>query len=233
MPFGSEIKRGLERDCKQESESRSLLTRIPILDRLSGSGISRGTMIELSGVSSSGHFAVALAVMAAATGAGESAALVDPGNHLDPQGAEAAGIDLSRLLWVRPPRLKEALMSAEMILSAGFSLVVLDLGMQRPPSFPNAVWIRLARAARAHNGVLLVIHPVPLCGTAADTLVMAHSARPVWVGSGRAPRVLAGLSVGLTAHRRRGKRGEISGALFLPVQGGIDGFSADCLSLRS
>ena len=134
-------------------------------------------------------------------------------------------------------------MSTEMILSAGFSLVVLDLTLQPSASFPSAVWIRLSRAAQAQKSVLLVVGPAPLCGTAADTVVIAESSRPVWLGSGPKPKLLAGLSVDLTAHKRRGKRGEISGKLFLPIyekmtsempeERTADEIVADCLPIRS
>lgn len=235
MSFGPEIKKGSEWRAIQEREGRALLaTRIPILDRLSGSGLSRGTLIELCGGRSSGSLAIALAVLAAATGAGETAALVDPAGALDPQGADAAGIALSRLLWVRPADLKEALMSAEMILSTGFSLVVLDLAMQPDRSLPAAASIRLSRAARAQRSVLLVISRAPLCGTAAEMVVTAESSRPVWLGSGATPRLLAGLSVALTARKRRGERDRISGTLFLSIHGRTaDEIPADRLSPRS
>jgi hypothetical protein len=240
----SGVKKGSEWRAIKERESRPLLaTKIPILDHMGGKGLARGTLIELCGGPSSGQFAIALAILAAATGAGESAALVDPGAHLDPQGAAAAGIDLSRLLWVRPPHLKEALMSTEMILSTGFSLVVLDLALQPSSPFPNAVWLRLSRAAVAQKSVLLVITLHPLCSTAADIVVMAESARPLWFGNGRMPKLLAGLSVDLTARHRRGGRGALSGRVILSVYGKAasempeertaDGIASDCLPLHS
>src|SRR5512143_1726070 len=48
-------------------------------------GLPRGTLVEVVGRRSSGRFALALAALAAATQAGESAALVDLGDQLDPQ----------------------------------------------------------------------------------------------------------------------------------------------------
>ncbi|HKC23506.1 MAG TPA: hypothetical protein VKF32_02130 [Thermoanaerobaculia bacterium] len=112
---------------------------------LSGKALPRGTLVEVVGRRSSGRFALALAALAAATSAGESAALVDLGDHLDPQGAAAEGVELARLLWVRPQTLKEALASAELLLGAGFALVVVDLGVafrtggNRHMSVPPAV----------------------------------------------------------------------------------------------
>src|SRR5262245_58455794 len=87
-------------------------TQVPALDRLLSGGLPRGGMGQLSGRRSCGRFSVGISALAAATSSGEAAALVDLGGHLDPQAAEAAGVDLSRLLWVRPEKLKGAVASA-------------------------------------------------------------------------------------------------------------------------
>lgn len=193
------------------------VTQVPLLDRLEGGGLPRGTLIELSGKTSTGRFALALAALSAATRAGESAALIDLGDHLDPQGAAAAGVDLRRLLWVRPFTVIEAMTAAEMVLGAGFSLVVLDLSGKTPRRLSDGLWIRLSRAARDRNAVLLVSSLVALAGGAADLSVTALRSRPVWRGEGPAPRLLSGLSVDFALQRRKGTRRGFSGEIFLPV----------------
>src|SRR5215510_482223 len=95
-----------------------LATKVDSLDRLLAGGLPRGGLVEVTGRRSCGRFSVGISSLASATSAGESAALVDLGGHLDPQSAEEAGVDLARLLWVRPSKLKEAVASAEMLLSA-------------------------------------------------------------------------------------------------------------------
>jgi hypothetical protein len=203
----------LLQDLEARSLKRPLLTRIAALDNLPEGGIARGTLVELAGRRSSGRFALGLAALAAVTQSGESAALIDLGDHLDPDNAAAAGVDLARLLWLRPSRLLEAAASAEMILATGFDLVVLDLGVKpfTPRRPPESVWIRLARAAQAHEAVLLVISPFPLKSSASHTVIAVHDAKPLWSGVGAAPRLLAGLSVRLSVRGRRG--GERSGTL--------------------
>src|SRR5262249_21326811 len=83
----------------------------------------------------------------AATGIGESAGLVDLGDHLDPVAAAAMGVDLDRLLWVRPESVRHALAAAEMLVGSGFPLVVVELGS--PPLAGSrgaeSFWLRLAR----------------------------------------------------------------------------------------
>jgi hypothetical protein len=75
---------------------------------LLGGGFPRGGLSEIAGPPSSGRTSLALALLAAATARGEVAALVDAADAFDPPSAEAAGVALARLLWVRPPGLTEA-----------------------------------------------------------------------------------------------------------------------------
>ena len=165
-----------------------------VFDRLLGS-LPKGKLVELVGRRSSGRHSLALAALATATSAGESAAYVDLGDALDPQAAESAGVDLERVLWVRPTRIKAALSSAEMLLTTGFTLVVADLGVSPRGSrfLPDAAWVRLARAAQSAAACLLVVTPWRMSGIAAEAVVTADVARPVWIGEGRAPRLLEGV----------------------------------------
>jgi recA bacterial DNA recombination protein len=178
-------------------------TMVPALDRLLCGGLPRGGFVELSGRRSCGRFSIGIAALASATSCGEAAALVDLGSHLDPQAAEAAGVELELLLWVRPEKLKDAVTSAEMLLSAGFPLVVLDLGLApvRGRFVPDAAWVRLERAARSRHAALLLLAPYRVSGIAADTVLAADTARASWRGMGRAPRLLCGVSSRLTLQK--------------------------------
>ncbi len=64
-------------------------------------GLPRGHVSELIGPVSSGRTSLSWTWLGAATARGESVALVDTFDRLDPATAAACGIDLSRLLWVR------------------------------------------------------------------------------------------------------------------------------------
>lgn len=70
------------------------------LDALTG-GLPRGCLTEIIGPDSSGRTSVLLATLAAATRRGEICALIDATDSFHPHSAVAAGIDLTRLLWVR------------------------------------------------------------------------------------------------------------------------------------
>jgi hypothetical protein len=180
-----------------------LATGVVALDRLLCGGLPKGKLVELVGRRSSGRFSIGLAAIASVTSAGEPAALVDQGGHLDPESAVRIGVDLERLLWVRPRRVKESLASAEMLLAAGFPLVVADLGLSPRGAryVPDAAWLRLARAAAAQGSVLLLLTPCRMSGIAADAVLTAESVRPRWQGAGETPRLLNGLGSRLTLQK--------------------------------
>jgi hypothetical protein len=184
------------------AEKSALPTAVRPLDRLLSGGLPKGSLVELSGRRSSGRFSLGLAALAAATSTGQPAAFVDLGNHFDPQAAEEAGVDLRYLLWARPQRVKDALAASEMLIAAGFPLVVADLGLAPRARFvPDAAWVRLARATQAQGAALLLSTPWRSSGIAAGAVVSAAGARPVWQGSGAAPRLLVGLDSRLTLER--------------------------------
>ncbi len=248
-PAAAELLSGLGARLTRASDLASpsaprdpIATTVPGLDRLLRGGLPRGGLVEISdkGRRSCGRFSIGIAVLASATSSGEAAAFVDLGGHLDPQSAEAAGADLTRLLWVRPTRLKEAVASAEMLLATGFPLVVADLGLApvRGRFVPDAAWVRLERAARAHDAALLLLapHRISGLGFAAQAVVSADSARAVWIGGGRAsangssPRLLCGLASRLTLQKDQRARSGVSEGMKLSM-GDVPPFPP--LSLRS
>jgi hypothetical protein len=197
----------MARARREEERDEPLATAVPALDRLLQGGLPRGQLVELIGGRSSGRFSAELAVLAAATGVGETAALVDLGDGLDPETAAALGADLQRLLWVRPRTLQQALAAAEMLLGSGFPLVVLDLGYPpvRGGRGAEAAWLRLARAAEAHGSALLVGSPYRVTGTAAAAVLKAGRLRAAWQGGDASPWLLAGLSSRLALEKCRGR----------------------------
>ncbi|HKI85231.1 MAG TPA: hypothetical protein VKA53_00665, partial [Thermoanaerobaculia bacterium] len=164
-----------------------------------------GDLVELVGRRSSGRFTIVLAALAAATQAGEIAALVDLGDHLDPQRAGDGGVELDRLLWVRPQRSKAALAAAEMLITCGFSLVVIDLGTPPIPGGRGQAgsWIRLLRAVKEYRTALLLSTPYAVSGTAATFRIETENEATHWLGHGRMPRLLSTCATRLRLHRAR------------------------------
>src|SRR2546427_2186727 len=72
----------------------------PLDARLDG-GFPRGQLSEVIGPRSSGRTSLLLRALAAATARGELVALIDALDRLDVASAQAASVDLDRLLWIR------------------------------------------------------------------------------------------------------------------------------------
>ena len=195
LSSGTELIRALNRRRREEV----LPTAIAPIDALLDGGIGRGKVVEIAGRGT--RFSIVIAALAGATSAGEAAALIDLGDAFDPQIGEGAGIDLRRMLWIRPKKLRQAAAAAEMIIGAGFQLVVIDAGLPRLRGrVPDASWVRLARAAEANGSAVLISSPYPLTGTTSEAMLRAERARPRWRG-----QLLAGIetSIRLEKHRRK------------------------------
>ena len=192
-------------------------TTIDTFDALLPGGLQRGQMAELIGYRSSGRFSTVVAILAAVTTRGETAALVDLGDGFAPRLAHAAGVVLERLLWVRPERLAQALIATEILLAGGFPLVIIDLGVPPIPGGrgAEAAWLRLARAAQSHHAALLVASPYRASGTAASGVIQAARSHPCWSTAELDPPLLLGLSSQLTLEKLRGRAGVRSGPLHL------------------
>lgn len=168
----------------------------PALDALTGGGLPRGRIVELSGPRGSGRMSAVLAMTAAVQATGELTALVDVADALDPRSACAAGVALPRLLWVRPQSLVDGLRAADWILDAGgFGLVTLYLaGTMLWRVRGDAPWIKLARRAETARSSLIVVGDRPLVGTVAALSLASERGRVRWLGGdGGAPRLLDGV----------------------------------------
>lgn len=124
---------------------------VPAVDALLPGGFPCGALAELRGGPASGKTAVALALVARLP-RGALAAFVDGRGELYQPAAAAMGVDLSRLLIVRPPRGEEgqrlALWAAEALLGSGaFAAVAIDAGLARPWRGVEASLRRLVTAA--------------------------------------------------------------------------------------
>jgi len=76
-------------------------TGIQSVDELLDGGVPLGAITEVVGPECSGRTSLALSVLAGMTQASKVCAWIDVSDGLDPESAAAAGVELSRLLWVR------------------------------------------------------------------------------------------------------------------------------------
>ena len=99
--LGARLRRASELAAPLETPG-ALPTALAPLDRLLLGGLPKGRLVELSGPRSCGRFSLGSRRSRRRRRAARAAALVDLGDHLDPQAAEVAGVDL------RPPPLGAA-----------------------------------------------------------------------------------------------------------------------------
>jgi len=186
-----------------------LPTGISALDALLDGGLPRGSLTEIVGPPCSGRTALACALTAAATGAGEAVVWVDLPDALHPDSLLRNGADLDRVLWIRPPSLRVALQGTEVALCAGgFPLVLLDLGI-RAGHVPRPVWPRLLGAARRSRASLVLLTPGVAAGSFAALRLAVSRQRVFW---GSAPRVCLD-SLTLRAVVARNRQGRSGGAM--------------------
>jgi len=199
LTSGAELIEALERRRRDQV----VPTTLTAIDNLLDGGLPRGKMTEIAGRGA--RFSIVTATLASATSIGEAAALIDVGDGFDPQIGEGAGIDLRRMLWVRPKTLKQAATAAEMLVATGFQLVVLDIAPAESRRYigrvPDAGWVRLARAAEAHGTALLISAPYAVTGTTSEAMLRAEASHGRWNGS-----LLTGVETVLQLEKHRRKR---------------------------
>lgn len=115
---------------------------IPQLDSLTG-GLARGCLTEICGSASSGRTSLLLCALARATQRGEVCALVDASDAFDPASAAVAGMEMSRLLWVRcgeryPSRKVRADARTAGVQSSNRGMLPRDLHQGMPSGIPLA-----------------------------------------------------------------------------------------------
>ena len=159
---------------------RRLTVPGPLGEILPGGGLQRGSVVRVEGVAGSGATSLLLALLAAATAAGEWAAMVDGDGVLGGLAAAEAGVALERLAVVRavPATLYGRVVAT---LLDGVTVV----GATIPRGFRPADARRLEARARERAAVLVAAGPWP--GEAALRLRAEHSS---WSGLGRGEGLL-------------------------------------------
>ena len=98
------------------------------LDHATGiGGLPRGRIVEIYGPESSGKTTLALQVVAEAQKLGGEAAFIDAEHALDPEYAEALGVDINSLLVSQPDNGEQALEIAEALARSGaLDVIIVD-----------------------------------------------------------------------------------------------------------
>lgn len=162
--LGPQIRRGVP----PAVERPRCPTGLPQLDALLAGGFPRGGLSEVAGAPGSGRTSLALAALARATNQGEVTAVIDAADHFDPPSAEAAGVDLRRVLWVRAPCERDALRAVHSMLTAGgFGVVLVDLSGCEA-RLGARIWPRLRKEVAASDTALIVLADRRIVHTFAD-----------------------------------------------------------------
>jgi hypothetical protein len=171
------------------------------LDARLGGGFPRGQLSEIVGPRSSGRTSLLLQAAAAATARGELVAIVDALDMLDVASADAAGIQLDRLLWVRghvvsnpgmcrdlnQRALEQAIRAFTLVLQAGnFGLVVFDVAEAPADAIrrlPFTTWMRLQRLIEGSQTAGLLVGSDSMARSSAGlTLRMTQGIRDSGLG---------------------------------------------------
>jgi len=159
---------------------------IPEIDLLAG-GLPRGGLTEICGPPCSGRTSLLLSALAARTAQAEVCALVDGRDGFDPHAAQAAGVQLEQLLWVRCREMEQALRATDLLLrGGGFGLIAVDLADMAPETVrgvPLNAWFRFRRAIEDTPAILLLLEQESNAKTCAS-LVLRLDAEPArWLAT--------------------------------------------------
>ena len=156
---------------------------IPEIDSLIG-GLPRGGLTEICGPSGSGRTSLLISALACRTAEAETCAFIDGRDAFDPHSAEAAGVKLRQLLWVRCRNIEQALRSTDLLLQGGgFGLVALDLGdipAETIRYVPLNVWFRFRRAVEDTPTIFLVLEREPHAKTCASLVLRMRTESARW-----------------------------------------------------
>jgi protein ImuA len=171
-----ELRRQIRRIERRPARREGLLAsgRPEVDALLPGGGFPRGALSAVSGGPASGKTDVALRVLREAQAGGALAAFVDGRGELYPPAALALGVDLARLLIVRPGRrpargdrgaedaATPGLWAAEVLLASGaFGAVAIDVPLRALPASRAEGMLRRLRTAAEKGGAVALLLAAP------------------------------------------------------------------------
>lgn len=179
-------------------------TGIAQIDDAMGGGLARGHLSEIVGSRSSGRTSVLCRLLAAAAARGEAVALIDACDRFDPASAHAAGVDLSKLLWVRDRGdAARALKAMNLVLQAGgFGIVAFDLAdvpAAAVRQFPYTTWMRIARVIEGSQTAAVIVGAARIARSPGGVTIALDAPstgpRGRWSGAADRARLLRGIDV--------------------------------------
>lgn len=160
------------------------------LDRLLSGGFPKGEITTLRGPAGSGRMSVAAALLARLSQAGRPVAWVDGEGTLYPPALAQAGVQLPRLLIVRPPTPAGGVQAAEQIAESGVFDALVVSGLDEALSPARSRRLHLA-SRRAETSTLLLVSPQTRTESTLD-LRLERRADLIMVEATRSRRGLGG-----------------------------------------
>jgi recombination protein RecA len=158
------------------------------IDQLAG-GLPRGGLTEICGPPCSGRTSLLLSALAARTAQAEVCALVDGRDGFDPAAAEAAGVRLEQLLWVRCRDIEQSLRATDLLVrGGGFGLIAVDLADIDPKTVRGVTlntWFRFRRAVEDTPAILLLLEQESNAKTCASLVLRLEAEAAEWLTSCR------------------------------------------------
>jgi recombination protein RecA len=174
------------------------------LDAALGGGLARGELSEIIGPRSSGRTTLMCRMLAAAAERGEAVAVIDASDRFDPASAHEAGLDLSKLFWVRNTGdASRALKALHLVLQAGgFGLVafdVADVHGRALRQFPYTTWMRIARVIEGSQTTAVIVAAERLARSPGGVTIALDGgrggARGQWSGTTDRARFFRGITL--------------------------------------
>jgi recombination protein RecA len=161
----------------------TVTTGIPEIDSVTG-GLPRGALTEIFGPSCSGRTSLLLSALSARTEQEEACALIDGADAFDPHSAEAAGVELRKLLWVRCKNIEQTLRATDLLLQGGgFGFIAVDLSDISPRlvrHVPLESWFRFRRAVEDTPTILMLLEQESNAKTCASLGLRLESEAASW-----------------------------------------------------
>jgi recombination protein RecA len=158
-------------------------TGISEIDLLAG-GLPRGALTEIFGPDCSGRTSLLFSALSMRTAHLEACALIDGCDAFDPYSAEAAGVNLKQLLWVRCRNIQQTLRATDLLLqSGGFGFIALDLSdvsREVVRHVPLDAWFRFRRAVEDTQTILVVLEQESNAKTCASLVLRLEGEPAQW-----------------------------------------------------
>jgi recombination protein RecA len=156
---------------------------IPEIDSLVD-GLPRGGLTEICGPPCSGRTSLLVSALAERTTHDEVCALVDGRDTFDPHSAQASGVELKQLLWVRCRNIQQAFRATDLLIQGGgFGLIALDLSDIPPETVryvPLNAWFRFRRAVEDTPTILVVLEQEPNAKACASLVLQLAAEPAIW-----------------------------------------------------